>query len=263
MRNDAWKVRSAGRKPSIERDKMMLAAGRPSTRALYLQVRDALVERIASGEWRSGSAIPNEVDLAREIGVSSGTVRKALQLLDAQKLITRRPGRGTFVNDPASGELACRLLRLRSTNGESVSGEVTSQAISEGAPDELECARLRLCAGDSVYRIRRVRQHKGRKFMVADVTLPSALYPRLAGKSDIPVRIGALAPWNGMLLGTAQERISICIPPADVGDLLGVAPGAPAMLLDCVLFLLGTQRPAAWRMGYVHLPDGYYLAECK
>src|SRR5262245_2584916 len=108
---------------------MKLAAGRPSRRALYLQVRDALAERIATGEWRSGSVIPNESDLAHEIGVSSGTVRKALELLDAQKLITRRQGRGTIVNDPASDDLACRFGRLRTAEGESLGGELASQTI--------------------------------------------------------------------------------------------------------------------------------------
>ena len=239
----------------------MLLADRPSARALYLQVRDALAQRIATGEWRGGAAIPNETDLAREIGVSSGTVRKALQLMDAQKLITRRPGRGTFVNDPASDELACRFIRLRTMDGQSLSGEVASQTIREGTADEQECARLRLHTGDGVYRIRRVRQHMGHSFMVADLALPSALYPRLAGRSDIPAGVGTLAPWNGLLLGKAQERVSLCVPPPDVSNLLGIALGTPVMLLDCVLFLLDTQRPVAWRIGYVHLPTGYYLAE--
>jgi GntR family transcriptional regulator len=99
--------------------------------------------------------------------------------------------------------------------------------------------------------------------MVAEVTLPSALYPGLAAKSDIPTRVGAITPWSGMLIGRVQERVSICVPPADVGDILGVAFGTPVMFLDCVLFLLDTQRPAAWRIAYVHLPDGYYLAEFK
>jgi GntR family transcriptional regulator len=242
---------------------MMLAAGLPSRRALYLQVRDALAERIATGAWRSGSAIPNGSDLAREIGVSSGTMRKALDLLEAQRLITRRPGRGTFVNDQASDEVTCRFIRLRAADGVSLSGEVASQTVSEGSADELECARLRLYAGDGVYRIRRVRRHEGRNFLVADIALPSALYPRLAGQTDIPDRVGALAPWNGMLLGRAQERVSIRESPADVSDLLGVAAGTPVMFLDCVLFLLDTQRPAAWRVGYAHLPDAYYLAECN
>ena len=97
--------------------------------------------------------------------------------------------------------------------------------------------------------------------MVADVTLPAALFPRLAGKVDIPSRVGALAPWNGMLLGGAEERVSISVPPEEVGGLLGIATGTPVLLLDCVLSLLGSHRPVAWRIGYVHLPDGYYLAE--
>jgi GntR family transcriptional regulator len=231
--------------------------------ALYLQVRDVLAQRIATGEWTPGSAVPNERDLAHELGVSTGTVRKALELLEAQKLVTRRQGRGTFVNDPASDEMGCRFLRLRTADGETVSGEVASQSIGEGTANELECTRLRLCTGDRVYRIRRVRQHRGRAFLVADITLPVALFPRLAGKGEVPDRVGALAPWNGMLLGKAQERVSICASPADVGDLLGVKSGTPVMLLDCVLFLLGTDQPVAWRIGHVHLPDGHYLAEWK
>jgi GntR family transcriptional regulator len=226
-----------------------------------LQVRDALVERIATGEWKPGFAVPNEGDLARDLGVSSGTVRKALELLETDKLVTRRQGRGTFVNDPASDELACRFIRLRTSEGERVSGEVTSQVISECGANELECSRLRLRAGDDVYRIRRVRSHRGCNFMVADVTLPAALFPRLAGRGDIPSRVGALAPWNGMLLGGATERVTISVPPEEVRDLLGVATGTPVLRLDCVLGLLGSHRPVAWRIGHVHLPDGYYFAE--
>jgi GntR family transcriptional regulator len=241
----------------------MLTVNRPSFTALYLQVRDVLAHRIATGEWTPGFAVPNERELAHELGVSTGTVRKALELLEAQKLLTRRQGRGTFVNDPASDELGCRFLRLRTADGESFSGQVTSQSISEGTANELECTRLRLRAGDPVYRIRRVRRHRGRAFLVADITLPAALYPRLAGEGDVPDRIGALAPWNGMLLGKAEERVSIRASSADVGGLLGVEAGTPVMLLDCVLFLLGTDQPVAWRIGHVHLPDGHYLAEWK
>jgi GntR family transcriptional regulator len=239
----------------------MLRADRPTVRTLYLQVRDLLAHRIVSGEWKPGSAVANERDLAQEIGVSTGTVRKALELLETEKLVTRRQGRGTVVNDPTSEEVVCRFIRLRTGDGESFSGKVASQIVSEGTANDLECARLGLRANDRVYRIRRVRYHRGRNFLVADITLPAGLYPRLAGNDDVPREIGALAPWNEMLLGGAEERVSVCEPPADVRDLLGVAVGTPVLLLDCVLFLLGTHRPVAWRLGHVHLPDGYYLAE--
>ena len=56
----------------------ILSAGRFLNRPLYLQLRDALAERIAGGDWKPGNAIPNESDLAREFGVSTGTMRKAL-----------------------------------------------------------------------------------------------------------------------------------------------------------------------------------------
>ena len=58
-----------------------MSMGRLSAKALYLQVRDTLAQRIASGEWKPGSAVPNEADLALEMGVSAGTVRKAVELM--------------------------------------------------------------------------------------------------------------------------------------------------------------------------------------
>lgn len=75
------------------------------TRPLYLQVHDALEERIAAGEWKTDTAVPNENDLARHFGVSPGTMRKALDMLESKGIVSRRQGRGTFVTDPASGNL--------------------------------------------------------------------------------------------------------------------------------------------------------------
>ena len=45
-------------------------ASRFAKHPLYLQVRDAMAERIAAGEWKPSATIPNEGDLAREFGVA-------------------------------------------------------------------------------------------------------------------------------------------------------------------------------------------------
>jgi DNA-binding transcriptional regulator YhcF (GntR family) len=72
--------------------------GRPfTTTPLYTQVQDRMRERISTGEWKPNMAIPNEGDLAREFGVSSGTMRKALDALEAEGFLSRKQGRGTFV----------------------------------------------------------------------------------------------------------------------------------------------------------------------
>ena len=55
--------------------------GRPDARPLYAQVESILNARIAAGEWQPGHALPSEPELAQELGVSHGTVRKALDAL--------------------------------------------------------------------------------------------------------------------------------------------------------------------------------------
>ncbi len=50
-------------------------------RPLYRQVRDILVRRIAEGIWRPGDVLPSEPEIALDLGVSQGTVRKALDEL--------------------------------------------------------------------------------------------------------------------------------------------------------------------------------------
>jgi GntR family transcriptional regulator len=235
-------------------------SGRFSNRPLYLQLRDALAERIAGGEWKPNAAIPNESDLAREFGVSAGTMRKALDLMEAERLLTRRQGRGTFVNDQSSDELAARFSNLRGSDGKRVCGEVRAAEITEGTASELECARLQLRAEDRVYRIHRVRQHKGQVFLVEDVSLPAALFPGLTHRHVVTGRILVLAQEYGILLGRAEERVSLNSASAPIAQELGVAAGSPLMVLDRLVLALDG-RPIESRLGWCHLADKYYMAE--
>ncbi|HET7156811.1 MAG TPA: GntR family transcriptional regulator, partial [Hyphomicrobiaceae bacterium] len=186
-----------------------IITSRFSTRPLYLQVRDALGERIAGGEWKPSTAIPNEGDLARQFGVSPGTMRKALDLLEAERLLTRRQGRGTFVNDQASEELAVRYSNIRGKDGAHVVGEVELLDVTEAAISEAECMRLRLRMHERVCRIRRVRLRDGKPYMLEDVAMPAALFPGLPENKAPSHRIVVLAQQFGLLLGRGEERITI------------------------------------------------------
>lgn len=221
----------------------MALPDRPSRRALYLQVRDLLTERIARGTWKGGSHIPNEMDLAREVGVSSGTVRKALELMEAQRLITRRQGRGTFVNDPSADGLADRFSNIRGAGGERICGRVSSREITEGIATSVERERLRLPADGTVFRIHRVREHAGRAFLVENITVPAALFAGLSDERALVDDIVSLAHHYGLLLGRGEERLSTVVPSAAVAQALGVTPGMPVTMLDRVLFMLDADRP--------------------
>jgi GntR family transcriptional regulator len=237
-----------------------MSSGRFSNRPLYLQLRDALAERIAGGQWKPGSAIPNENELAREFSVSAGTMRKALDLMETERLLTRRQGRGTFVNDHASDELSARFSNLRASDGSRVRGEIKSAEIIEGTANELERERLRLRAGDGVYRIHRILHHEGQIYLVEEASLPAELFPRLAQKRGVSDRIIVLAQEYGLLLGKAAERVCLGQASPSLAQTLGIAAGAPIMVLDRVVMALDG-RPIEWRMGYCHLVDKYYMAE--
>src|ERR671936_1882683 len=88
--------------------------GRPK---LGEQVARLLEERILSGEWRPGAAIPPEQQLALQLGVSRTVVRDAVKTLSARGLLLVRQGIGTTVaeaSDDAYSD-AIFLLLLRSS----------------------------------------------------------------------------------------------------------------------------------------------------
>lgn len=64
---------------------------------LYYQLETSLRDRLLSGEFAEGDLFPSEKILGRQYGVSRMTVRQALSSLVKDGLISRQPGRGTFV----------------------------------------------------------------------------------------------------------------------------------------------------------------------
>ncbi len=63
----------------------------------WQSIQDEVRRRIHSREWKPGSSIPNEADLAEEFGCARATVNRALQALADAGLLERRRKAGTFV----------------------------------------------------------------------------------------------------------------------------------------------------------------------
>ncbi|WP_345624614.1 FadR/GntR family transcriptional regulator [Streptomyces ziwulingensis] len=65
-------------------------------------------ERILSGEFDEGTALPPERQLVEQTGLSRATVREALRVLEVERLVEIRPGRGggAFVRRPGRDSLA-------------------------------------------------------------------------------------------------------------------------------------------------------------
>jgi GntR family transcriptional regulator len=228
---------------------------------LYLQVRDAIIERIGKGEWKPGTAIPNEVDLAREFGISSGTMRKALDLLEVERAVTRQQGRGTYVTDHSSNAHLSRYWRIGRVDEARAAEDSKTIDIVQAPANAEECHRLRLQPSDEVFRVRGVCSNGTLPFMVEEASLPAAVFPGLLEKKGAPHRIATLAQEHGILLGKAEERISIRNAPASVAEALRIAPDTPVMRLDRIIRMLDDQ-PVEWRIAHCNLSGGYfYISE--
>jgi len=66
---------------------------------LHAQIAARLRRDVRDAHYAPGQRLPSEVDLARLLGVSRGTVRQALAALIADGLLHTIAGRGTFVSD--------------------------------------------------------------------------------------------------------------------------------------------------------------------
>lgn len=238
----------------------MTAVGRFSTRPLYLQVKDMLIQRIAAGAWKPGAAIPNEIELSRELGISVGTVRKALDEMESERLISRRQGRGTFVIDQTSNEQAARFSNIRDPNGLRVCGDIVNCTVAAAAANDTEAHHLQLRISEPIYRIHRVRTHFGAPLMIEESVVPQSHFPGLERESDVSPSIVVLAHHYGVLLGRAEEKVGVAAAKGEVARLLEVAEGAPLLTLDSIIHAIDG-RPIEWRLASCNLRGNHYLAK--
>jgi GntR family transcriptional regulator len=219
-----------------------------------------LIQHIAAGSWKPGAAIPNEIELSRELGISVGTVRKALDEMESERLISRRQGRGTFVIDQTSDEHAVRFSNVRDPDGMRIAGDIESSTVTAATASDTEARHLQLRSGEPVFRLHRMRTHNHAPFMVEESTIPRSRFPGLAQEAEVPSSIVVIAHRYGVLLGRAEEKVGVAAGKGPIAKLLKVEVGTPLLTLDSVVFAIDG-FPVEWRLAHCHLRDNHYRAD--
>jgi len=80
----------------------------------YIQIHRYLRNMIDRGEIKRGDKLPIETELSNMFGVTRMTVRKAMDLLVADKMILRQPGKGTFLISENPTDLIYNLKNITS-----------------------------------------------------------------------------------------------------------------------------------------------------
>ena len=124
---------------------------------LYYQLAQNMETAIRSGRLSSGSHLDNELELARQLGVSRPTVRRAIGLLANRGLVISRHGIGTLVV-PVRVRRPVRLSSLYDDLKESGQTPTTRLLAREIVPAPAEVAgSLQLSRGTRVLHIERLR----------------------------------------------------------------------------------------------------------
>ncbi|WP_299471854.1 GntR family transcriptional regulator [uncultured Roseibium sp.] len=84
---------------------------------LYLQISELLIRDIAAGRLIDGERLPPERDMADELGISIGTLRKALADLTEKGLLERVQGSGNYIRQGRTQESIYAMFRLELLSG--------------------------------------------------------------------------------------------------------------------------------------------------
>lgn len=232
-----------------------------SYKPLYVQVKDSLVRRLIDGAWRPGQLIPSEMELAREVGVSQGTIRKALDAMTADSLLVRRQGRGTFVSEPEESRLLFRYFRLSADEGGRAFPDSRVTGFSGANATKAEARQLDIEPGSSLFRIDRVRDLSGKPMIIETILLPAARVPGFARSETIPNNVYRLysSRW-GITIGRASERLKAVAANATDAAALNCPVGAPLLEISRVAYDL-EDRPVELRLSRCLTENFHYSSE--
>ncbi|MFP3614443.1 GntR family transcriptional regulator [Paraburkholderia sp. SIMBA_050] len=215
----------------------------------YHQLRDDLLSRIAAGEWTPTQAIATEAELGQFYNVSTGTVRKAIDLLVADGVLTRSQGRGTFIRRPRFDSSLFRFFRFKSRDGQPVrpTARVLKREIVK--PSAEIRAALKMKATEKAIHLSRVRLIEGQAVLSEEIWLPRARFEPLA---TLPLDDfeDLLYPLYERLcrqiVASATEILRVEQATPDDASVLGLATGSPVILVHRVASdFAGT--PFEWR----------------
>jgi GntR family transcriptional regulator len=242
---------------------MISLPDRDGDRPLYAQVRERLIERIRSGEWKPGQLIANEFEIAAEFGVSQGTARKAIGALASEGLVVRRQGRGTFVVEHTPAHVLFRFFNLFGADGTAVAPDSRDVKANSGQATSEEREALGLDRAAQVIRITRVRTRDGAPFIAETIALPEVLFPGLSERSEMPNTLYDLfQKAYGVLVTRTDDHLSAVAADAETAAILCIAPGTPLLRIGRVAFGLD-DRPVEWRVSLCNLAGAHYLARSR
>jgi GntR family transcriptional regulator len=226
---------------------------------LYHQVYLLLRQRLEAGQFDRDAPMPGENALAAEYGVSRLTLRRSLDQLEAEGLVARRQGSGTYpLAEPAlvrpqrSDDIDGLLAHLANM-GEHTEVRLLSMEL-QSAPSDV-AHELGLAPDARVQKSVRVRSHGGQPFSHLVAYVPENIGARYS-RQDLATRpLLRILRSLGIKLAAAEQSMTAVLADLDTAAALDVHIGSPLLAIRRVV--RDDQGQPVEYLQAVYRPDRY------
>ncbi len=210
------------------------APGMPLHRQLFLVLR----EQISRGALRPEEALPTELALGQQYGVSRITVRRALQDLSDQGYVQRRQGRGTYVLGRTAKEPPPSLTVLDGLRKAEL--ETSVELIEYGPRNPPPAAQAALGLkppADALYALR-LRRDKttAEPLMITETWLPSRFADALTWRALETTALYKLLAQQGVVTGRVIQEVTAEIADPFKAQLLETDIGGALLRINRLVF---------------------------
>ncbi len=196
---------------------------------LYQQLANEIKAQIASGELRQNEQLMTEMELSRTFGVSRITVRKALELLVEEDILSKRQGVGAFVTGKKlvrSMNVMMGFTQTCEANGQKATSRLLFAGLDEAHPTDVKL--FGISEGESVLSLRRLRFCDNVPVMVEEVRLQRS-FAYLLGE-ELTGSLHKLLADHGVKMVKGIKTINIGYATKEESALLGVGENTALLL---------------------------------
>lgn len=196
---------------------------------LYQQLADKIKDQIAAGELKENEQLMTEMELSKAYNISRITVRKALELLVDEDILTKRQGIGAFVTGKKLLRSMNTMMSFTQTcemNGQKATSRLLFAGLSEARPRDIRLFGIK--EGDSVISVRRLRFCDDVPVMIEEVRLRRTFAYLLS--EDLSASLHITLAKNGVKLARGTKTIGICYATPEESQLLGVGENLALLL---------------------------------
>ncbi|MCL4352760.1 MAG: GntR family transcriptional regulator [Firmicutes bacterium] len=210
---------------------------------LHQQVTHWILRKIEDGTWPPHSQIGSEPDLAKELGVSRGTLQKAINTLVEERRLYRIRGKGTYVSAKILEEpLAQNLLSLSEAlelQGLQIATEVIAQKVAVESPPWVQKS-LSLESDEPSLYLQRIKKVPDGPLALLDNYVRSEMLPGIQNLDFSKRRLFDIIERDyGFLILWGSRVFDVAMATPELVKKLAVAKSAPLLYLEQVSYVTG------------------------